>query len=239
MQTVSRRSFLALAGTSVLASSALAGCSNETNQPQGDIDEEEKAAPSIEIIESGFSAPYMGFSTAWAVARNASDVYAIEMPQVEMTAFDENDAVIGSDTQPLTLHTNLTAVPGQTFALAFLFDVGDGSIARVEVRAIEPDDGEYFEWDGDVPTFDVTNTSEKNDDILGASASGMVANGFPDTADVQVVAILRDSNGNGVDAAFGWSDGVEAGGTGSFEIIFTQNANFVSADYYALAEYQV
>lgn len=238
MQTVSRRSFLALAGTSVLASSVLAGCSNDGSQAQSNLNDEEKAVPSIEIIESGFSAPYMGFSTAWAVARNTSDVYAIEMPQVEMTAFDDNDAVIGSETQPLTLHTNLTAVPGQTFAAAFLFDVGDGSIARVEARAIEPDDGEYFEWDGDVPTFDVTNTSEKRDDILGASASGMVTNGFPDTADVQVVAILRDSDGVGVDAAYGWSDGVEAGGSGSFEITFTQDIVFDSADYYALAEYQ-
>lgn len=235
MSNITRRSLVAAVGLGALG---LVGCSGQGSQTAGDQVEDEPEAPSVEVTESGFSAPRMGFATAWAVARNTSDSYAVEMPQIEITAFDSDDAVIGSDTQPLTLHTNLTAVPGQTFAVASIFDVGETAIARVEARAIAPEEGEYFEWEGDVPTFEVTSTSENSDEVLGASASGMVSNGFSDTADVQVVAILRDADGNGVDAAFGWSDGVEPGGSGSFEIHFTQAVDFATADYYALAEYQ-
>ncbi|MBE5023969.1 hypothetical protein INF26_03775 [Olsenella sp. DSM 107455] len=235
MSNITRRSLVAAVGLGALG---LVGCSEQDGQTTGDQGKNEPGAPSVEVTESGFSSPHMGFATAWAVARNTSDAYAVEMPQIEITAFDSDDAVIGSDTQPLTLHTNLTAVPGQTFAVASIFDVGEGSIARIEARAIAPEEGDFFEWEGDVPTFEVTSTSETSDEVLGVSASGMVSNGFSNAADVQVVAILRDGDGNGVDAAFGWSDGVAAGGSGSFEVHFTQAADFATADYYALAEYQ-
>lgn len=235
MSSITRRAFVTMTGLGTLG---LAACSNQGEETVDEQIVDEPEAPSIEVIESGFSAPSMGFATAWAVARNTSNTYAIEMPQIEITAFNSDDNVIGSDIQPLTLHTNLTAVPGQTFAVASLFDVGEDAIARIVAREIAPEEGDYFEWKGDFPTFEVSSTSESSDEILGTSASGMVSNGFSDTADVQVVAILRDSDGNGVDAAFGWAESVEAGESGSFEIYFSQTGDFATADYYALAEYQ-
>lgn len=213
MKIISRRNFLAISGFSLLS---LSGCSsnNEIPSEQQPSEQQEKEPPSIEVLENGYQQTPDGYVTWWAVAKNNSDSFAVEMPQIKFTAYGSDGSVLGTDTQPLTLHTNLTAVPGQTFGVNGIIGPINAEIASVETQAEEPE--EYFEIDGDIPSFEISNTSESPDGFGGVNISGEVTNGFERSADIQLVAVLRDESGKGVASGSSWSDGVNAGESGAF-----------------------
>jgi hypothetical protein len=207
--------FIALLGcgennssTSAPSSSTPSEVSQETTDPKTISDEFKP----LEIIESSYSIrnEYLFYAV---IMHNPNEKLAVEFPSFRITARDENDLLIGTQDQVLSI-----IYPQQDFAYGSLGFEVDQQPAKVDIEVLEPNDYnitsvEMLEHPIFIP-LEIVGVNKRDNSILGEVSN---LNDY-DIDSAVVTVIFKDADGNIIDGDLTFIDKVPAGGKTPFEI---------------------
>lgn len=197
---VDRRTFIGLAG---MVGLSLAGCgtgnavTQTTDSPQAtEVEQTPSEKPAQPRVTEYCVSQQLGYSFWTAIVENPNTAFAAMYMKVTATAYDESGSILGtSDARAQLL------LPQHK--VAFCEQLGEYTPASVEVKVVPLDDDEFGAWDlendGD-PKFEVANLNEVSDSY-STTINGTVHNDYTKKTDINVVVVLRDSDGTLVGGA--------------------------------------
>ncbi|MFH8249212.1 hypothetical protein ACH3VR_02435 [Microbacterium sp. B2969] len=183
-------------------------------------DDEDAAEPAadaeeITVVESAFGRDALT-DTWWYVVilDNPNPDHVFDFASVDVEALDASGTILDTANDYVTLLSGQTAVTGN------FFDVGQGEIAKLDVRGPEASDAISSPAD-ETGTFTIEGLAATSDDY-STSVSGTVAGTFQDEQElVNIVVVARAADGTIIGGQQTYVDRLPSDGTKvQFEVTF-------------------